>query len=68
MALITFFSRLTLFMGIKHLGGLQTALLGLAELFVTVILAQVWLGEHLSILAVDRRGLADDQPFPGRLR
>lgn len=48
MALITFFSRFTLFLGIKHLGGLQTALLGLAELFVTVILAQVWLGESLS--------------------
>jgi drug/metabolite transporter (DMT)-like permease len=47
MALITFFSRLTLFMGIKHLGGMQTALLGLAELFVTVILAQTWLGEKL---------------------
>jgi drug/metabolite transporter (DMT)-like permease len=48
MALITFFSRATLFLGIKHLGGLQTALLGLAELIVTVALAQVWLGEHLS--------------------
>ncbi len=48
MALITFFSRLALFMGIKHLGGLQTALLGLAELLVTVVLAQIWLGEHLS--------------------
>jgi drug/metabolite transporter (DMT)-like permease len=49
MALITFFSRLTLFLGIKHLGGLQTALLGLAELIVTVLLAQVWLGEHLAL-------------------
>jgi drug/metabolite transporter (DMT)-like permease len=47
MAAITFFSRITLFLGIKHLGGLQTALLGLAELFVTVFLAQTWLGEHL---------------------
>jgi drug/metabolite transporter (DMT)-like permease len=50
MALITFFSRITLFVGIKHLGGLQTALLGLAELIVTVFLAQIWLGEHLSSL------------------
>ncbi len=49
MALITFFSRLTLFLGIKHLGTMQTALLGLAELIVTVALAQVWLGEHLSL-------------------
>jgi drug/metabolite transporter (DMT)-like permease len=48
MALITFFSRLALFLGIKHLGGMQTALLGLAELIVTVALAQVWLGEQLS--------------------
>lgn len=48
MALITFFSRLTLFMGIKQLGGLQTALLGLAELFVTVFLARIWLGEMLT--------------------
>ena len=48
MALITFFSRLALFMGIKNLGGLQTALLGLAELIVTVFLAQAWLGEQLS--------------------
>jgi drug/metabolite transporter (DMT)-like permease len=50
MAAITFFSRLALFFGIKHLGGLQTALLGLAELFVTVLLAQIWLGEHLSLV------------------
>lgn len=50
MALITFLSRLALFVGIKNLGGLQTALLGLAELLVTVILSQVWLGEHLAPL------------------
>jgi drug/metabolite transporter (DMT)-like permease len=49
MAGITFFSRLALFMGIKHLGGMQTALLGLAEVIVTLFLAQVWLGEHLLI-------------------
>lgn len=49
MGLITFFSRLTLFMGIKHLGTLQTALLGLAELFVTIVLAQLWLGEKLAL-------------------
>jgi drug/metabolite transporter (DMT)-like permease len=50
MALILFISRLALFMGIKNLGGMQTALLGLAELLVTIFLAQVWLGEHLSLL------------------
>lgn len=50
MAIITFLSRLTLFLGIKHLGGLQTALLGLSELLITVLLAQIWLGESLSPL------------------
>lgn len=49
MAMITFFSRLTLFMGIKQLGGLQTALLGLSELIVTVALAQLWLGETFTV-------------------
>ena len=49
MGFITFTSRLTLFLGIKHLGGLQTALLGLAELFITVILAQILLGERLNL-------------------
>jgi drug/metabolite transporter (DMT)-like permease len=50
MAFITFFSRLMLFLGIKHLGGLQTALLGLAELLMTVFLARIWLGELLTPL------------------
>ena len=45
---VTFFSRLTLFTGVKHLGGLQTALLGLSELLVTLLLSQVWLGESLT--------------------
>jgi drug/metabolite transporter (DMT)-like permease len=49
MALITFFSRFALFMGIKHLGGLQTALLGLSEIFVTLIGSAVFLGERLSL-------------------
>ena len=48
MAVITFSSRLTLFLGIKHLGGLQTSLLGLAELFVTVIFAHWFLKEVLN--------------------
>ncbi|MDT8899147.1 DMT family transporter [Thermanaerothrix sp. 4228-RoL] len=48
MAGITFLSRLTLFLGVKNLGGLQTALLGISELLVTVLLAQVWLNERLS--------------------
>ncbi|NIV12496.1 MAG: EamA family transporter [Aliifodinibius sp.] len=47
LTLVTFFSRLTLFTGVKHLGGLQTALLGLSELLITLILSQIWLQESL---------------------
>jgi len=49
LTMVTFFSRLTLFMGVKHLGGMQTALLGLSELLVTIIFAYVWLGERFSL-------------------
>ncbi len=48
MTVVTFFSRLTLFMGVKHLGGVQTALLGLAELLVTLFFSHVWLKESLT--------------------
>lgn len=48
LTLVTFLSRLTLFLGVKNIGGLQTALLGLSELIVTLVLAQWWLGEVLS--------------------
>jgi drug/metabolite transporter (DMT)-like permease len=47
-SLVTFFSRLTLFLGVKHLGGLQTAILGLGELLVTLVASHLWLGERLS--------------------
>ena len=57
MAVITFSSRLTLFMGVKHLGGLQTALLGLAEIFVTVLVAQWLLGERLTLMQWSGAGL-----------
>ncbi|NMC54644.1 MAG: DMT family transporter [Chloroflexi bacterium] len=50
MAAITFFSRITLFLGVKHLGGMQTTLLGLGELIITVSVAAIWLGERLSPL------------------
>lgn len=49
LGLITFLSRLTLFLGVKHLGGLQTSLLGLGELLVTIVMAQIFLGERLTI-------------------
>jgi len=48
LTLVTFLSRLTLFLGVKHLGGLQTALLGLSELLVTLVFSYLWLGERLS--------------------
>ncbi len=49
LTLVTFFSRILLFMGVKNLGGMQTALLGLSELFITVLLAQLWLNERLTL-------------------
>jgi drug/metabolite transporter (DMT)-like permease len=50
LTLVTFLSRLTLFLGVKRLGGMQTALLGLSEVLVTVFFAHLWLGERLSSL------------------
>lgn len=48
LTLVTFLSRITLFTGVKHLGGMQTALLGLSELIITIVLAQIWLREKLN--------------------
>ena len=45
---VTFLSRLTLFMGVKHIGGMQTTILGLSELLITIFFAQFWLGERLT--------------------
>ena len=50
LTLVTFLSRLTLFLGVKHVGGMQTALLGLGELLVTLGLSYGWLHESLSPL------------------
>lgn len=50
LTLVTLLSRVTLFLGVKHLGGLQTALLGLGELIITIFFAHLWLGEQLSSL------------------
>lgn len=47
---VTFFSRLTLFFGVKHIGGMQTALLGLAELIVAIVLSHLLLGENFTWL------------------
>jgi drug/metabolite transporter (DMT)-like permease len=50
LTLVTFFSRLTLFVGVKHLGGMQTALLGLSELLVAITFGHILLGERLTTL------------------
>jgi drug/metabolite transporter (DMT)-like permease len=50
LTLVTFFSRLTLFLGVKHIGGMQAALLGLAELFITILASHLFLDERLSAI------------------
>jgi drug/metabolite transporter (DMT)-like permease len=47
---VTFFSRLMLFLGVKHIGGMQTALLGLGELLVAILFSHLLLGESLTTL------------------
>ena len=46
---ITFISRVALFSGVKFIGGLQSALVGTAEVLVAVALARVVLGESLTV-------------------
>ncbi len=48
LTLVTFISRLMLFLGVKNLGGIQTALLGLSELFVSITVGHFWLHDVLS--------------------
>lgn len=50
LTLVTFLSRISLFLGVKRIGGMQTALLGLGELFVTILLGHLLLGDRLSLL------------------
>ncbi len=50
LTLVTVFSRLALFVGVKKIGGMQTALLGLAELLITILFSALWLGESLTPL------------------
>lgn len=47
---VTVFSRIALFLGVKKIGGMQTALLGLAELLIAIVFSNIWLGESLSLL------------------
>jgi drug/metabolite transporter (DMT)-like permease len=44
---VTFLSRATLFAGVKRIGGLETSLIGLGELLVTLVVAGIWLNESL---------------------
>jgi len=48
LTLVTFLSRLTLFLGVKNIGGMQTALLGLGELVITLSASYLLLGEKLA--------------------
>jgi len=47
LASVTVISRLMMFLGVKQLGSIQTALLGVTEIFVAVCLAIIMLGEQL---------------------
>lgn len=47
---VTVFSRIALFLGVKKIGGMQTALLGLAELLIAIVFSSLLLGENLSPL------------------
>ncbi len=48
LAVVTVCSRLGMFLGVKRLGSLQTALIGITEILVTVLLAVTLLNESLS--------------------
>ncbi len=50
LTLVTISSRIALFLGVKKIGGMQTALLGLAELLIAILFSKIWLGENLSLL------------------
>ncbi|MBK7453302.1 MAG: DMT family transporter [Anaerolineales bacterium] len=47
---VTISSRIALFLGVKKIGGMQTALLGLAELLIAILFSNILLGENLSPL------------------
>ena len=50
LTVVTGLSRITLFAGVRNMGGLQTILLNMAEMGVTLIVAFLWLGERMSPL------------------
>ncbi len=50
LTIVTVLSRITLFLGVKKIGGTQTAIIGLGELIVTVFISVFFLKESLSII------------------
>ena len=50
LTVVTVISRLALFTGVKYLGGVQAALLGLSEAVVTIFAATLFLGEKFTLL------------------
>lgn len=48
LAVVTFLSRVTLFLGVKKIGGVQTALLGVTELITAIFFSNLILGETLA--------------------
>ncbi len=52
MGLVTSISRLTLFLGVKHMGSMQTALLNILEVVVSIALAILFLGETMTLTQV----------------
>lgn len=47
LGIVTVLSRLMLFLGVKHIGGVQTVLLSIGELVVSIFVSHIWLHETL---------------------
>jgi drug/metabolite transporter (DMT)-like permease len=47
---VTALSRVTLFAGVRSLGGLQTILLNMGEMAVTLLVAAIWLDERMTLI------------------
>jgi drug/metabolite transporter (DMT)-like permease len=54
---MTALARLTMFLGVKGVGSLQTALIGVAEVIVTIALAGLFLQETLTLIQWGGAGL-----------
>ncbi len=72
LTIATFISRISLFFGVKRIGGMQTALLGLSELFVTLFFGHLLLNDTLTtmqwigafLLGVSLFMINFEQPIP----